>query len=615
MRQSLKITFGNYSLDSSHNILLDGWREIHGAERDVTVLKTVGTRGVIVLNAKFNGKVLEVTGGIECTEPIQEARDFLLAMSREGQPLMIENDEGTFVYDGAYVINIDDAFPMKDLLDARLIKFRLLFLCPRGFARSTTQVTQTSNSIASAPYSGSITIDGDTSPEPIINITLVDVSGITDLFFTNLTTNQQINITDQTFADGDIVSFDTENKRVTLNGTAINFNGVFPDFIIGINNYQLTVAGTSSLVVDQQQYNAEEILFGNNWLGQSFQVSGAQTISQLGLLIKRVNADVLSLYDDFNDNSIDATKWNTSGQVEETGGRLRLYERRSGTDYTSIANTDNKTAVTPPGEPVTGFQVSIPTGFGGGGSDGREYEIGVTDGTFRVWFVWGGSTGKMVVRQSGGYYGGSTDLTGQFNMPSTVSMRQVGSDILFYADTNLVLTLTGKTVKANSRLLIQAYRSSGSSGADAYFEVDNVYVLTSSNDNSDITVTIETDATGEPSGTPVANGSLTIAASEIGTDSFTDIIKEFATAPSLSSATTYHVVIKQTGGDINNYYIIKKQNTAVLANGNLQTTPDAGSNWTQVTTEDLYVKLWNAFPSGFDLEMDIMYFPSYLSIG
>jgi len=61
-----------------------------------------------------------------------------------------------------------------------------------------------------------------------------------------------------------------------------------------------------------------------------------------------------------------------------------------------------------------------------------------------------------------------------------------------------------------------------------------------------LTVEIQTDSTGEPSGTAISNGtSGTVAASTL-TTSYADITFTFGTPPSLSGSTTYWLVLKTT---------------------------------------------------------------------
>jgi hypothetical protein len=606
------ITFGTYELSSQNGVYAKGWRELHGAERALTVLKTVGTRGIKVLNSVFEGKVLELQGELifdNSDDLITGVRNFVRKMTKNGQPLTIENSAGTFVYDGVYVTNINELTGLRDYDFQRYIEFRIVFLCPKGFARSTTQTIQTATGITSLPYSGSITIDGDTNPEPIISITLATASTITDVFFTNLTTNQQISITGRTFANGDMLSFNTETKQVLHNAALISFNGVFPDFLTGLNQYQLTAAGSNALVVDQQQYNSEASIYGNNWVAQSFQVTGAQSISQIGLLLKQVVSAVQNLINDFSSDYSGFTKTG-SGAANIISGKLRLGacdncgESQCGSGPNQDVFATQNTGLAAAGDGCRFSVANVQSDNHGDSTMQGEF----TDGTDYIRVRATGNQPSYFTLESSSYYGSLSIPLGSNN--GTLKIQPSGSQTLVYWNDVLKATINAVT-KVNSKMKFTCTGRNGSTPNKVDF--DDAYMIRISTANSDISVRIETNSGGAPSGTLVTNGALTIPASEVGTD-FSDIIKQFATAPALSGSTTYHVKIKQTGGDINNYFVIKKQNTAVLANGNFETTANGGSSWTQVTGEDMYLKMWGAFPTGFDLTLILSYFASFFNI-
>jgi hypothetical protein len=609
------IRYGNYALDESNNILITGWREMHGAERDIVMLGTAGVRGTKVLNDTFEAKVNELVGAIECEDELDDqVRAFVTAMSKKGEPLTIEDDDGTvYSYDGAYVTNTSDMIEMRTLRRKKIVKFRLLFLCPKGFARDTTQLTHSFDTITTVPYESSLNILGDTNPEPVIEVTINTASGVEEIIFTNTTTNQQISVSDITFANGDMLVFNTSTKQVLLNSLSITFEGVFPDFVVGENNFQLTATGSTSIQVNQNQYNSNTSIFGNNHVAQSFEVGSNLDIEQIGLVINKVGTEVMGEYDYFTDNSIDGDKWDTSGLVIENGNQLRFYMQQSGGGRTSTADTDNKTpAGFPPGDPVVGTEFYFARS--GSHGNGGTMRVRLTNGTAYIEVAQLLDVGDTIIRLGGKF--GSGDSTRWASAGGTFSMLNVGSNIEVRENGTLRLTISGVNMLAGDNLFLEAHATAGNydDGSTIYGILDTVRFQQASSANTDITVRIETDSTGDPSGTIVTNGSLTIPASEIGT-SFSEILKTFSTPPSLTASTTYHVVVYQTGGDVNNYYQLKKQNTNVLADGNLETSIDAGSNWTQVTGEDLYLRLWSTLPTGFDIDMDIKYFPSYYTVG
>jgi len=87
--------------------------------------------------------------------------------------------------------------------------------------------------------------------------------------------------------------------------------------------------------------------------------------------------------------------------------------------------------------------------------------------------------------------------------------------------------------------------------------------------SDNITIEIQTETSGSPSGTAVTNGtSGTLAGTGLTTNRFIRYTLTFATPPSLSSGTNYWVVIKRSGAaDGSNYYQVDGGDTGGINNG------------------------------------------------
>lgn len=596
----MNLTFGSFEFDTANGVYTKRWREMHGAERTLTILKSVGTRGVKVLNSVFEGKTLELTGEIIASDNedlISLVRNFVRELSKNAQPLIYENDEGSFVYDDVYVTNTGDMVTIREYDEQRWAEFRVVFLCPKGFARSTTQVTQTSDTITELPYTDSIMINGDTNPEPVIEIQLPDVSTLDSLYFVNNTTNTQISIEGVTLVDGDLLKIDILNKRVQLNNEDISFDGVFPDFIPGLNEYQLSGAGGDNQVINQNQYNAEETVYGSKKIGWKFTAPASVSLSQLALLIKRVESLEFLAYDTFDDNSENTDLWTYAGTHAEEFGKMRVG-KRSGSGSSGSASSAGK-------------HVNRPYGF----EWQQEWNAGGDSGP-DVYARVGHNTGWVEARSQHApgttQFNADGDLAGLggFSVSGTtcsVRVVQDGSVVRLYVNDVLRASVTA-TLDATANF--EAV-SEGGTGTNFFIEISYLNVLELANSNGDLTVRVETDTAGAPSGSIITNGSITVPAADIGT-AFAEIIKAFATNPAITDTTVYHIVISQAAGDVNNYYVLKKQNTDVFASANLETYD--GAAWTQVTGEDLYAKLWSTMPTDFEIVLLIKYFASYFNI-
>lgn len=102
-----------------------------------------------------------------------------------------------------------------------------------------------------------------------------------------------------------------------------------------------------------------------------------------------------------------------------------------------------------------------------------------------------------------------------------------------------------------------------------------------------LTVEIQTDTAGSPSGVVVTNGSLTIAASEVSTTP-SWVYKSFTTAPSLTSGTQYHIVLKAAATvNATNYYAVRNATNNVYSGGVFKYSTNSGTAYSASTYGDM----------------------------
>lgn len=108
----------------------------------------------------------------------------------------------------------------------------------------------------------------------------------------------------------------------------------------------------------------------------------------------------------------------------------------------------------------------------------------------------------------------------------------------------------------------------------------------------------------------ITNGYVSVPIADISDSSFSEIIKGFLTKVVHAAATDYHIVLRQTGGDVNNFIEVKVDTGGGYANGNVETSIDSGTTWVEVSGEDMYFKLWKDLPTSVNLDLDITWFES-----
>ncbi len=144
--------------------------------------------------------------------------------------------------------------------------------------------------------SGTFTIDGTAPPMVRWQYVFDTVSGaVESIEFKSLKTGRTISIPGN-FTAGDLISIDQENFNVTKNGQEIDYNGIFPTFDIGANEFQFNIYGsTTGIILDQsdQVYTTVFSLF-SEW-GQSFVPTILGTLDKINIRIFKNNSASTSL--------------------------------------------------------------------------------------------------------------------------------------------------------------------------------------------------------------------------------------------------------------------------------------------------------------------------------
>ena len=117
-----------------------------------------------------------------------------------------------------------------------------------------------------------------------------------------------------------------------------------------------------------------------------------------------------------------------------------------------------------------------------------------------------------------------------------------------------------------------------------------LYVEKTGTPGADLTVEIQTDNSGVPSGTVVTNGSTSIAEADIGT-AYAWETALFSTAPSLTGVTDYWIVLSESSGSSGDYYL-NYDNGNSLAMGGVGLSTDSGSSWTTDATDTGMAKVY-----------------------
>lgn len=599
------IQFGGFTLDSNNGVSVNVIRERSGPQRATSLAIPARDRGVSVLDITPQSKIIEIEGTLSHPNASlgsfqTRIQDFNAATQQQAD-LILTTPLGIFMYEDCVLMNSDSVLIQESHWNIDYMKFRLEFLAPKGHAISSELTENSFVGISTSPYSNEIAVGGSLRPDGVITLSLDSTGGnsLNNIVFLNKTTNESIAVGTSEFASNDVIVINNKTKQVTYNSRAKIFSGILPSFLTGTNKWKVTVESGSSLHASQTASNSERNVYGANYLSQQINPDGNISLAQIDLSIKRIEGSIDStiLLDDFSDSSI-SSEWTVANGVTESGGKLNIGDggtNPSGNATAQSTTTSNKGWIWTWGV--------VNRGTGGDPSLYTE----ITDGSKYIRFTNRNDVQRYDISTSG--FGGEsiTDLTTY----GEIKVLQEGNDIKVYVGGSVVLTIAGQSMTS---MTIKGLSNQNTNQQQTW---DNVKYITatSSNANDDLIVEIQTDSGGLPSGSVVSGAQTTISQSDISSSSFNVVPIKFNSI-SLTSATDYHIVARQAndGGDANNYYSVKVNTGGGYSQGSVATSNNSGSSWTE-QTDDLYFKVYDAFATGFDLDVNIDYYVTHHAVG
>ena len=231
----MNIAFDNVSLNNIPYQFAELDHE-KSAPRETFMYDLARERGGVIVGDNYKPKEVIITGRIVGNDKNAleiNIDSFKELMARFNKNLDLDYASGTRRYVATPTeVNIDRKF-----FHLSFVPFRVTFLVPSGVGEDITQTALIQNAVTASPYNGSINISGSAYPTPQIKVSINSITAGTDV---SLQCNgDKITLTNSLVAN-DIVVFDIQNKKVTLNGSEKDYTGVFPKFNVGLNNFIIT---------------------------------------------------------------------------------------------------------------------------------------------------------------------------------------------------------------------------------------------------------------------------------------------------------------------------------------------------------------------------------------
>lgn len=236
----MNITFDNVSLESGA-YRTEGIKHESSAPRDMYVYTLARERGSVLVDSRFQSKEITVFGRIKASSQgeLEQAVDaFKELLSREDKVLDVEYATGTRRY-RAYALQPKIN---REFFHVSYAPFEATFIVPTGVGEDINPVVSSSLNFTGAMQTGTLNAGGSTFPVPKIQISIDSGTAVSSISFQ--CNGDKITLAKALVAS-DTVVFDTENKKVTVNGAEQEYTGMFPKFVVGDNAWRIDVVRTA----------------------------------------------------------------------------------------------------------------------------------------------------------------------------------------------------------------------------------------------------------------------------------------------------------------------------------------------------------------------------------
>lgn len=135
-------------------------------------------------------------------------------------------------------------FSKREYYHITVCPFELEFISLEPFWHDKEYTSATSTDVTSLVLNGSVENLGTFEADMVLVVIVNTATAITGLNLKNTTNSGEIQI-DETISAGDVIVIDGENRSVTINGSEVDYDGIFPVLDYGTNTYTITSIGTA----------------------------------------------------------------------------------------------------------------------------------------------------------------------------------------------------------------------------------------------------------------------------------------------------------------------------------------------------------------------------------
>jgi len=183
--------------------------------------------------------------------------------------------------------------------------------------------------------------------------------------------------------------------------------------------------------------------------------------------------------------------------------------------------------------------------------------------------------GQITRRFADATDGGSETLdTGAKTLTNVMFVPSTSANELFNVGNSTITTSADGSIGGANNFIAQRFRVN----QDCNVSKLQVQVRKVGTPVDDLDIEIQTDSSSEPSGTPVTNGTTSIAEGDI-TTGYVLEDATFTTDPALTAGTDYWIVLKSPSGSNGDYFIEYDNGNSLYTTGAVAVTTDGGTTW------------------------------------
>lgn len=231
MNPANDVVYDGFSFEDN-NIILTNIDHLRIAERNNQVETRANRSGGVLVQSQLGVKRIIIEGyytGSSASDAQTMYDTLAAALNRQSRPLTVPHAGSTREY---------TATPENVILQQpdglNRLTFSFEFVVPDGSSQDTTETTLIDETITTTSSTISLSVEGSVTARPYITLTFTSVTGGTGKTVTIRNARDFVGLTfDRDFVTGDVITIDSENFQIYINGVLTAPDGRLPKWEAG----------------------------------------------------------------------------------------------------------------------------------------------------------------------------------------------------------------------------------------------------------------------------------------------------------------------------------------------------------------------------------------------